>query len=56
MVVKSSDTVGVVEALDVIRSRRADWGVVSTPEGNSICSSSKMFCAELFQLTCTHGS
>ena len=53
---KSNNMIGVVEALDVIRSRRADWGVVSTPEGNSICSSSKMICVELFELTCAHGS
>ena len=53
---KSNNMVGVMEALDVIRSRRANRGVVSAPEGKSICSSSKVFCVEPFELTCTHGS
>ena len=53
---KSNNMIGVVEALDVIRSRRADWGVVSAPEEKSICSSPKVFCVELFELTCTHDS
>ena len=53
---KSNNMIGVVEALDVIRSRGTNRGVVSAPEGNSICSSSKMICVELFELTCAHGS
>ena len=53
---KGNNMVGVVEAFDVIRSRRTNGGVVSAPEGKSTCSSSKVFCVELFELTCTHGS
>ena len=53
---KGNNMVGVVEAFDVIRSRRADRGVVSAPEEKSICSSPKVFCVELFELTCTHDS
>ena len=53
---KSNNMIGVVEALDMVRSRGTNRGVVGAPEEKSICSSSKVFCVELFQLTCTHGS